>query len=67
MGDLTRLEQTPDLSAMYRAMDKFLALCLRCSCDHDGSPDARRSRIPNSECPVHKGEDEEDEYERGRR
>jgi hypothetical protein len=63
----TQLKQTPNLAAMYEAMDQFELMCRACLCDWDGSPDAKRSRIGNPECPVHKGEDEEDGYERARR
>lgn len=55
---------TPDLGAMYRAMDKFEQDCRRCTCDWDGAPDARQPRTPNTDCPVHQ---EEDDIEQARR
>lgn len=46
----------PPSAIVYAAMD-----------DWDGAPDAIQPRTPDPKCPVHRDEDQEDDYKRGRR
>jgi hypothetical protein len=57
----------PPSAIVYAAMDDWDERMARCSCDWDGSLDTIQPRTPNPDCPVHRDEDQEDEYERGRR